>query len=195
MLCRHLAADGAFAREVLMEFEHMLAVRFSCRRYTDEPVSEEDIEKILAAAQRAPVGHFDYKHYAIAVVTDKKVLKLLADQNDALSGRGDPLYGAPVLLLIMSAPGAREDSIKLNAGIMAEHMHLEAENLGLGSICIYSFIRTLNVTDGCGEYFKAMHMPEGWKPAMSVAVGHTPLQRRERRLTPRFPVFRVNGEE
>lgn len=178
-----------------MEFDHLLSVRFSYRRYSDEPVSSEDIQKILDAAQRAPVGHFDYKHYAIAVVTDKKILKLLADQNDELSGRGDPLYGAPVLLLIMSAPGAREDSIKLNAGIMAEHMHLEAENLGLGSICIYSFIRTLNVTDGCGEYFKALHMPEGWKPAMSVAVGHTPLKRRERKLAARFPVFRVDGEE
>lgn len=44
-----------------MEFDHVLAVRSSVRRYTEEPVAEEDIEKIVAAAERSPVGHFDFK--------------------------------------------------------------------------------------------------------------------------------------
>lgn len=119
-----------------MEFDHVLSVRSSVRRYTDEPVSEEDIKRIVAAGKEVPVGHFDFKNYAIAAITDKTVLKLLAEENDALSGRGDPIYGAPLLLLIMSTPQAQEDSIKLNAGIMAENMHLKAVDLGLGSICI-----------------------------------------------------------
>ena len=70
-----------------MEFDHVLAVRSSVRRYTEEPVAEEDIEKIVAAAERSPVGHFDFKNYAIAAVTDRKVLDLLAGENQALSGR------------------------------------------------------------------------------------------------------------
>lgn len=178
-----------------MEFDQVLAVRRSIRKYTDESVSEEDMEKIIAAAERVPVGHFDYKNYAIAAVTDKKVLKLLAEENQELSGRGDPIYGAPLLLLIMSTPEAREDSIKLNAGIMAENMHLKATDLGLGSICIYSFIRTLNQTEGYGRYFQAMHLPEGLKPAMAVAVGHTPIPQRERRLVPRIKTFHMDGKE
>lgn len=177
-----------------MEFDHVLAVRSSVRRYTEEPVAEEDIEKIVAAAERSPVGHFDFKNYAIAAVTDRKVLDLLAEENQALSGRGDPIYGAPLLLLIMSTPEAREDSIKLNAGIMAENMHLKAVDLGLGSICIYSFIRTLNKEEGYGKYFQALHLPEGLKPAMAVAVGHTPIPQRERRFTPRIKVYRIGNE-
>jgi nitroreductase len=177
-----------------MEFDHVLAVRSSVRRYTEEPVAEEDIEKILAAAERSPVDHFDYKNYAIAAVTDRKVLKLLAEENQALSGRGDPIYGAPLLLLIMSTPEAREDSIKLNAGIMAENMHLKAVDLGLGSICIYSFIRTLNKQEGYGKYFQALHLPEGLKPAIAVAVGHTPIPQRERRFMARFKVYRIGNQ-
>lgn len=177
-----------------MEFDHVLAVRSSVRRYTEEPVAEEDIEKIVAAAERSPVGHFDYKNYAIAAVTDRKVLQLLAEENQTLSGRGDPIYGAPLLLLIMSTPEAREDSIKLNAGIMAENMHLKAVDLGLGSICIYSFIRTLNKQEGYGKYFQALHLPEGLKPAMAVAVGHTPIPQRERRFMARFKVYRIGNQ-
>ncbi|WP_299142371.1 nitroreductase family protein [uncultured Dialister sp.] len=177
-----------------MEFDHVLDVRSSVRRYTDEPVSEEDIEKIVTAGEKVPVGHFDFKNYAIAAITDKKVLDLLTEENQALSGRGNPIYGAPLLLLIMNTPEAREDSIKLNAGIMAENMHLKAVDLGLGSICIYSFIRTLNKAEGYGKYFQALHLPEGLKPAMAVAVGHTPLPQRVRRFTPRIPVFRI-GEK
>lgn len=178
-----------------MEFDHVLAVRSSVRRYTDEPVSEEKIEKIIAAGERVPVGHFDFKNYAIAAITDKKILQLLAEENQALSGRGDPIYGAPLLLLIMNTPEARADSIKLNAGIMAENMHLKAVDLGLGSICIYSFIRTLNSTEGYGRYFQAMHLPEGLQPAMAVAVGHTPVPQKERRLVPRIKIFRIDGKE
>lgn len=178
-----------------MEFDHVLAVRRSIRRYTEEPVSKEDMEKILSAAERVPVGHFDFKNYAIAAVTDRKILDLLAEENQALSGRGDPIYGAPLLFLIMSTPDAWEDSIKLNAGIMAENMHLKATDLGLGSICVYSFIRTLNKQEGYGKYFQALHLPEGLKPVMAVAVGHTPIPQQERRLVPRIKVYRVSEEE
>lgn len=178
-----------------MEFDHVLSVRCSVRRYTEEPVSEEDIQKIVKAGEEVPVGHFDFKNYAIAAITDKKVLRLLAEENQALSGRGDPIYGAPLLLLIMNTPEAREDSIKLNAGIMAENMHLKAVDLGLGSICIYSFIRTLNREEGYGKYFQALHLPEGLKPAMAVAVGHTPMVQRERRFVASIPTFRIDGKE
>lgn len=44
-----------------MEFDHVLDVRSSVRRYTDESVSEEDIEKIVTAGEKVPVGHFDFK--------------------------------------------------------------------------------------------------------------------------------------
>lgn len=45
-----------------MEFDHVLSVRCSVRRYTEEPVSEEDIQKIVKAGEEVPVGHFDFKN-------------------------------------------------------------------------------------------------------------------------------------
>lgn len=149
-----------------MEFDHVLSVRCSVRRYTEEPVSEEDIQKIVKAGEEVPVGHFDFKNYAIAAITDKKVLRLLAEENQALSGRGDPIYGAPLLLLIMNTPEAREDSIKLNAGIMAENMHLKAVDLGLGSICILQLYPHAEPGRGIWKIFP------GPAPAGGAEAGH-----------------------
>lgn len=174
-----------------MEFEQVLALRRSTRRFTNQAVPEEDIEKMLAAAQRVPVGHADYKGYAVAAITDPKILKLLAEENEERSGRGDPIYGAPLLFLIMRTPHAREDSVKLNAGIIAENIHLAATNLGYGSLCVYSFIRTLSKAENFGRYFKAFHMPDGYEPAMSVAVGCTDVPFRERKLVKRMETFRI----
>ncbi len=172
-----------------MELDQILKTRVSIRRYTDEPLTEEEIQAILEAAQRSPIGHFDYKNYAVAVVTDKEILKELADENNALCGGGDPIYGAPALFLILRTEQAENDTAKLNAGIIAEHMHLKAVDLGLGSIDVYSFIRVFEKQPGYGAYFRRLNLP-GYQPIMSVAVGHTPIPTRERRLASRLKVIR-----
>ncbi len=177
-----------------MEFDRVMKTRVSIRRYTDEPLTEEEIAALLEAAQRSPIGHFDYKNYAIAVITDKEILKQLAEENDALSGRGDPLYGAPALFLILRTNEAENDTAKLNAGIIAEHIDLKAVDLGLGALCVYSFLREFEKQPGYGAYFRALGL-EGYQPIMSVAVGHTPIPERERRLSPRLKVFRYKKED
>ncbi len=173
-----------------MEFSDLLSRRVSIRRYEKTPLTEEEISALLEAAQRSPIGHFDYKNYAIAVITNPDILAMLAKENQELSGKGDPIYGAPALFLILRTPEARDDTAKVNAGIMAEHIHLKAVDLGLGSLCVYSFIRNLEKQPGYGKYCEALHLPEGYQPIMSVAVGHTPIPERSRRLTPRLKVFR-----
>ena len=174
-----------------MEFFDVLASRVSVRRYEKTPLTEEEIAKLLEAAQRSPIGHFDYKNYAIVVVTNPEILALLAKENQEISGQGDLLYGAPVLFLILRSPDAENDTAKLNAGIIAEHIHLAATDMGLGSLCVYSFLRNFEKQPGYGAYCRALHLPEGYQPIMSVAVGHTPIPKRIRRMTPRLKVLRI----
>lgn len=174
-----------------MEFTDVLASRVSIRRYEKTPLTEEEISKLLEAAQRSPIGHFDYKNYAIAVVTNPEILSLLAKENQEISGQGDPLYGAPALFLILRSPQAENDTAKLNAGIIAEHIHLAATDMGLGSLCVYSFLRNFEKQPGYGKCCQALHLPEGYQPIMSVAVGHTPIPKRIRRMTPRLKVICV----
>lgn len=174
-----------------MEFSDVLASRVSIRRYEKTKLTEEEIATLLEAAQRSPIGHFDYKNYAVAVITNPDILGLLAEENQALSGQGDPIYGAPALFLILRSPQAENDTAKLNAGIIAEHIHLQATDMGLGSLCVYSFLRNFENQPGYGKYCRALHLPEGYQPIMSVAVGHTPIPKRIRRMTPRLKVIRV----
>lgn len=174
-----------------MEFTDVLSSRVSIRRYEKTPLTEDEIEILLAAAQRSPIGHFDYKNYAAVVITRPDILAMLAEENQALSGQGDPIYGAPALFLILRSQQAENDTAKLNAGIIAENIHLQATDLGLGSLCVYSFLRNFEKQPGYGKYYQAMNLPEGYQPIMSVAVGHTPIPKRTRRLAARLKVIRV----
>ena len=56
----------------------ILSTRHSCRRFSGEPVSEEDIRKILDAAGRSPFAS-GRKNWKIAVIRDKEQLKAIAD--------------------------------------------------------------------------------------------------------------------
>lgn len=172
-----------------MDYEKLLTVRSSIRRFTKDPVSEEDIEKLLDAAQYSPAGHADFKGLAIAVIQDPKILNALAEENQEVTHRGNPIYGAPLLFLLMAVPGAGSD-VHFNGAIVAENIHLEACNLGLGSVIVYSFIRELKKQPGMGKYFSMLSLPKGYEPVMSVAVGHTPVVPRERRKIAHFAVMR-----
>lgn len=177
-----------------MDFEKLLTIRRSIRRFTAEKVSKEDRQKLIDAAEYAPAGHADFKGCAIAVIEDPKILNALAEENDELTHRGDPIYHAPLLFLLFAMPGAGSDR-EFNAAIMAEHIHLEAANIGLGSVIVYSFIRELSKRPGYGKYFSMLSLPEGARPLMSVAVGHTAIPERARKCIARHQVFYFPDKE
>ncbi len=54
-----------------MEFNEVLRMRQSVRRYTEEKVSAEDIQAILTAAQHAPVGMHNSKGYVLTVISSE----------------------------------------------------------------------------------------------------------------------------
>lgn len=170
-----------------MELENVFSLRQSVRAYADSPVSEEDVQALLAAADAAPVGRHLYEAYDIAVIQDKALLKGIADDFKAATGRPDPLYGAPLLFLIFRNEKAVDDLVKLDAGIIAENIHLKAAELGLGSVIIYNIIRTLGTK---GDYVKRLGLPETYEPLLSVAVGHGAHAIRPRKREAHFKVYR-----
>lgn len=60
-------------------FMQLLSERYSCRKYTDEPVSRADIEAILTAGNVAPVGSSLFDNLHFTVVTDRAVLDALCE--------------------------------------------------------------------------------------------------------------------
>ena len=53
-----------------MDFEQVLALRQTTRKYTDQKVSDSDLEKILQAAQTAPLATEDDKPTHLTLVKD-----------------------------------------------------------------------------------------------------------------------------
>lgn len=78
--------------------------------------------------------------------------------------------------------------MRYDAGIIAEHIHLKAAELGLGSVILFGFIRHLGEN---AEYIKKMNLPEGVYPLLGVAVGHGPESAVKRKDDRHFKVLRM----
>lgn len=173
-----------------MEFNEVLRMRQSVRRYTEEKVSAEDIQAILTAAQHAPVGMHNSKGYVLTVISSETVLALMKKNYKEATGKdNDPMYGAPLFLLVSKTPEAIEEIAKYDAACLIENMHLAAAALGLGSVYIHGMIFSIR---GIKEWQAAAGFPESTVPLCGLAVGHSAVPLRPR---PDEAVFNVTYAE
>ena len=118
-----------------METMDALLTRRSCRSYTNEPVSKEDLEKIAKAGTYAATG-MGKQSPVILVVTDKELRDKLSKMNAAVMGaQMDPFYGAPVVMVVLANKAI---PTHVNDGsLVIGNMMLAAHDLGLGSCWIH----------------------------------------------------------
>lgn len=171
-----------------MEFDQVLRLRKSSRRYTEEEVSRGDEEAILEAVMASSVGKHNDKGYIIAVVRNKDILDTIRREEKEKTGGGDPMYKAPLLFVICKTKEAVDYLERFDAGIISEHIQLKAAELGLGSVILFGFIRHLGMD---AEYIKKMNLPEGVLPVLAVAVGHAPDAEKERKGNRNFEVIHI----
>lgn len=101
------------------------------RRFSDEPIAAEHLERILNAARRAGSSKND-QHWAFIVVRDRDHLGELAEVGD-YAGH---LAGATLAVAIVTpdATGHYNNSVMWDAGRAAQNMVLAAWDLGIGSV-------------------------------------------------------------
>lgn len=165
-----------------METMKAIATRKSCRAYTGEQLSDDELRDILKAANAAPVASGKYDEMSLTVIQDRETLSDIdAIVADAL---GDPTmvmtYGAPTVVVVSAKTAENpEDPVShSSAGCIVENMALAATDLGLGSVYLYTVAAVLaNRTD----YHGNLGIPEGFVPVSAVAVGRgvEPLEERE----------------
>lgn len=115
-----------------METLHeLLLKRRSIRRYTDEPVSAEDVKLIFEAGLLAPTSKSS-RSWQFVAVEDPDMLSRLAQCK--------PMGAAPVercklAIVVLGSPELSDPWIE-DASIAAAYMQLQAEDLGLGSCWI-----------------------------------------------------------
>jgi nitroreductase len=156
-----------------------IAERYSCRGYTDQALTEDQLKAIADAAVMAPSA-MNLQPWKIIVINDRDILNdLEADAIECLSkledksiyerimSRGGKVfYNAPTMFLIPIKEGG-----ELDCGIVSQNIALAAHSLGLGSV-ICGMAR-LPFDGQRGQEFKErVAFPEGYKFGMSVLVGY-----------------------
>ena len=118
-----------------METLECIRTRRSIRKYKDEQVPEDLLEKVLEAGMWAPTG-MNKQSPTIVAITDKEQRDRLMRLNAQIMGRDiDPFYGAPAVILVLvdtSIPTACNDG-----ELVMQNMMLAAHDLGLGSCYIW----------------------------------------------------------
>lgn len=121
-----------------MDFLELAKSRFSCRKFKNQQIEQDKIEKILQSALVAPTA-VNKQPQKILVLNDKQKLKLLKECT-----RFD--FDAPLCFIICvdaSKAWTRKYDSKnagdIDASIVTTHMILEAQNLGLGTTWVMAF--------------------------------------------------------
>lgn len=117
-----------------MDFLELAKARYSCRKFTAQPVEEEKLAKILEAANCAPTSG-NLQPVKLWVVRTPENLKKVYDSTPYN-------FGASVIIVVggddsaVRKTGARDDFLSfgtVNGSIVATHIILAAKDLGLDS--------------------------------------------------------------
>ena len=162
-----------------MNISEAIKKRKSVRAYLDKPVLEDDLAKIVEAGRWAPnAGEFQ-----ISVIRNAGLRQRINDrahdamvhskieflrQRVSLPGY-QPLYGAPVLILLSGPTEAPHSAA--NAALAAENMLLEATGLGLGSCYVVSPTLALNGEEN-RDLAQEAGIPDGYALQCGVIVGY-----------------------
>ncbi len=156
-----------------MDFRQVLLTRASCRSYTDRSISDAELESVLAGAQAAPVGMAAYQTVHLTAIRNKDLLQAISHAaSEFFHQEGDPLYGAPLMILVSAKPGMPPNIEFHNTGAILENMLLTATDLGLGSVYIMGAVAAFNANP---DLVAKLNLPEGFIPTAGIVVGH-PVQ-------------------
>ncbi len=151
-----------------MEIPKGISGRKSIRAYTDEPLTGDDIETLIRAAQMAPSAG-NLQPASFVVVTDRAMRDRLAE---AAGGQAF-LSQAPLVVVVCAEAarttpryGERGRSLYIlqdtAAAVMA--IMVTATHNGLGTCWVGAFDE--------GKAAEAVGLPEGIRPVALVPVGH-----------------------
>lgn len=100
-----------------------LANRVSVRSFTDEPVTDEQVDAVLRAAFRAPTSS-NIQSYSVLVVRDPETLEKLA----VVAGGQKHVHNAPVFLAFCA------DLTRIDQAVTAKGGNIERNNLETGLV-------------------------------------------------------------
>ena len=133
--------------------------RRSIRKFQDQAVPREQLEKIINCGINAPNG-MNQQCYEVKVVDDSASVKYLSDN---LKG----LYKAPVYMFI--AAQDNYDMSRIDCGLLSENICLSAWSMGIGSINLGMPVRALKDNP---EILAKLGFDEHYEICLVLALGY-----------------------
>lgn len=146
-----------------------LLTRRSVRKYSDRPVEDEKLDKVLTAGLYAPTGMNNQAPVMVAV-RDKATRDRLSRMNAAVMGAsGDPFYGAPCVIVVLSDP-ERMTWVEDGSLVLGNLMNA-AHSLGLGSCWIHRAKECFDTPEG-KALLRAWGVPENYRGVGNCILGY-----------------------
>ena len=154
-----------------MELLNAISSRRSIRSYKDISVEDSKLEQILKAGCAAPVGKNLYDNLRITVVENKEILHSISEGLKMnMHVDFDPLYNAPVLILVSTKKMPFPNIEFADAGCIMQNMMLEATEQELGSVVIWGSSMVVNAVP---DLKNALQIPDEYTAVSGIAVGYT----------------------
>ena len=134
-----------------MSFLDLVHARYSCRAFTDEPVTDEELAKLLEAVRFAPTAKNTYPVKAWVFRSEDALAKIRTCTPCH--------FGAPLLVLfgadaadegVFVRPSDGQNAAIGDATIVATHYMLEAKDLGLDTTWV-GFFDTTKINEAFPE--------------------------------------------
>ena len=139
--------------------------RRSIRKYTNEKISEEKIEKILKAAMYAPSA-MNYQPWHFIVIDKREAI----DQIFNINPHADMVKGAQLAIIVCG-----DLKLEMNIDYLVQDCSAATQNallaiheLGLGAVWVSSYPNKETV-EGIRKYYE---LPENIVPISIVSLGH-----------------------
>jgi nitroreductase len=141
--------------------------RRSIRKYTDEPVSNQDKEQLLRAAMAAPSAG-NQQPWEFIIIDDRETLDTMVEFHER--GGYNMLGHAPTAIIVC---GDLEKQLHKGYWVQdcsaaTENILLAAQSLGLGAVWLGVYPREERI-----KKIKALlGIPEGIRPLSIISIGH-----------------------
>ena len=148
-----------------------ILARRSIRKYTDEPVTDLEIRRILEAAMAAPSAS-NKKPWHFVAVTDRWTLDQLAEYGS----HWQMLREAPLAIVVCGDPLVSERYWVQDASAATENLLLAVSMMGLGAVWLGCYPRPERI----GPVRELLDVPHEIEPLAVVSIGH-PAEEKEPR--------------
>lgn len=146
----------------------LLMKRRSIRKYKNEQIPKEIIDKILQGALTSPTSK-NRRPWELVVVQDSKILHRLGETRGHASR---PIANAPLAIVVIADPNSSEIWIE-DTSIISAVIQLMAQSQGLGSCWIQVRGRVNENNENVEDLVKdILNIPEGYNVATMISIGY-----------------------